>query len=152
MNFKIYIFLYCLIQDPVNPTETVIVIRSLVPGGVAQLDGRLVPGDRLIFVNDVNLENATLDEAVQALKGAATGVVRIGVAKPLPLAESFTEQEDIQVSVRLMDLWYFPCFLFPPLEYRDFVCICLACHCLWCGVVVTTVHPIILQFLTFDFD
>ena len=39
-----------------------IVIRSLVPGGVAQVDGNLVPGDRLVFVNDVNLENATLDE------------------------------------------------------------------------------------------
>ncbi|KAL5021229.1 hypothetical protein ScPMuIL_000384 [Solemya velum] len=91
-------------QDPVNPNETVIVIRSLVPGGVAQLDGRLVPGDRLIFVNDVNLENATLDEAVQALKGAATGVVRIGVAKPLPLTEPFTEPEVVQVSVKVETL------------------------------------------------
>ncbi|XP_046567946.1 multiple PDZ domain protein-like isoform X9 [Haliotis rubra] len=76
-------------QDPVNPNETVIVIRSLVPKGVAQLDGRLVPGDRLIFVNDINVEHATLDEAVQALKGAGKGVVRIGVAKPLPLADNF---------------------------------------------------------------
>ncbi|XP_071117082.1 multiple PDZ domain protein-like isoform X2 [Haliotis cracherodii] len=76
-------------QDPVNPNETVIVIRSLVPKGVAQLDGRLVPGDRLIFVNDINVEHATLDEAVQALKGAGKGVVRIGVAKPLPLSDNF---------------------------------------------------------------
>ncbi|XP_028966399.1 patj homolog [Galendromus occidentalis] len=72
-------------QDPMNPNETVIVIRSLVPGGVAQQDGRLIPGDRLLFVNDVLLENASLDTAVQALKGAAKGPVRIGVAKPLPL-------------------------------------------------------------------
>ena len=42
-------------QDPLNPTETVIVIRSLVPGGVAQQDGRLIPGDRLMFVNNVHL-------------------------------------------------------------------------------------------------
>ncbi|XP_060069918.1 multiple PDZ domain protein-like, partial [Ylistrum balloti] len=75
-------------QDPGNPTETVIVIRSLVPGGVAQQDGRLVPGDRLIFVNEDNLENANLDEAVQALKGASKGIVRIGVAKPLPLGNN----------------------------------------------------------------
>ena len=73
-------------QDPMNPSDTVIVIRSLVPGGAAQLDGRLIPGDRLMSVNDVHLENATLDEAVQALKGAPMGAVRIGVAKPLPLA------------------------------------------------------------------
>lgn len=65
-----------------------IVIRSLVPGGVAQLDGRLIPGDRLLFVNDINLENSSLDQAVQALKGAPKGTVRIGVAKPLPMADT----------------------------------------------------------------
>lgn len=71
-----------------NPNETIIVIRSLVPGGVAQQDGRLIPGDRLLFVNDVNLENASLDEAVQVLKGAPKGIVQIGVAKPHPVSLS----------------------------------------------------------------
>ncbi|XP_056661393.1 multiple PDZ domain protein isoform X36 [Monodelphis domestica] len=73
-------------QDPVDPARTVIVIRSLVPGGIAEQDGRLLPGDRLMFVNDINLENGSLEEAVQALKGAPSGTVRIGVAKPLPLS------------------------------------------------------------------
>ncbi|XP_032624574.1 multiple PDZ domain protein isoform X15 [Chelonoidis abingdonii] len=73
-------------QDPVDPANTVIVIRSLVPGGVAEQDGRLLPGDRLMFVNDINLENGSLEEAVQALKGAPVGTVIIGVAKPLPLS------------------------------------------------------------------
>lgn len=59
-------------QDPLDPNDTLIVIRSLVPGGVAQLDGRLIPGDRLLFVNDTRLENASLDAAVQALKGQKT--------------------------------------------------------------------------------
>ena len=77
-----------------NPNETVIVIRSLVPGGVAQQDGRLVPGDRLMFVNSINLEQASLDEAAQALKGAAKGTVRLGVAKPLPLSKS---RDEVQV-------------------------------------------------------
>uniref|UniRef100_A0A8C4UEY5 Multiple PDZ domain crumbs cell polarity complex component n=1 Tax=Falco tinnunculus TaxID=100819 RepID=A0A8C4UEY5_FALTI len=72
-------------QDPVDPANTVIVIRSLVPGGVAEQDGRLLPGDRLMFVNDINLENGSLEEAVQALKGAPPGTVKIGVAKPLPV-------------------------------------------------------------------
>lgn len=54
------------------------------------MDGRLVPGDRLIFVNEVKVEHATLDEAVQALKGAGRGTVQIGVAKPLPLTSSVT--------------------------------------------------------------
>lgn len=62
-----------------------IIIRSLVPGGIAEKDGRLLPGDRLMFVNDVNLENSSLEEAVQALKGTPPGIVKIGVAKPLPV-------------------------------------------------------------------
>ena len=102
-------------QDPLNPSETVIVIRSLVPGGVAQQDGkitiiggkifykrqnifknlrkfciigRLIPGDRLMFVNSVPLGNASLDTAVQALKGAAQGTVLLGASNPLPVTES----------------------------------------------------------------
>ncbi|XP_033093254.1 multiple PDZ domain protein isoform X5 [Trachypithecus francoisi] len=73
-------------QDPIDPASTVIIIRSLVPGGIAEKDGRLLPGDRLMFVNDINLENSSLEEAVEALKGAPSGTVRIGVAKPLPLS------------------------------------------------------------------
>ncbi|XP_017269912.1 multiple PDZ domain protein isoform X3 [Kryptolebias marmoratus] len=71
-------------QDPLDPTKTVIVIRSLVPGGVAENDGRLLPGDRLVYVNAMDLEGASLEDAVQALKGARAGKVQIGVAKPLP--------------------------------------------------------------------
>ncbi|XP_039276645.1 LOW QUALITY PROTEIN: patj homolog [Nilaparvata lugens] len=81
-------------QDPMNASETVIVIRSLVPGGVAQVDGRLIPGDRLLSVNDTALDNASLDQAVQALKGAAKGVVRIGVAKPLPIPDSVSHSQE----------------------------------------------------------
>lgn len=84
-----------------NPSETVIVIRSLVPGGVAQQDGRLIPGDRLVSVNEVNLENASLDLAVQALKGAPKGVVRIGVAKPLPLPETTSQVSEQRRSITL---------------------------------------------------
>ena len=97
-------------QDPIDPNNTVIVIRSLVPGGVAQLDGHLIPGDRLLFVNDTVLENASLDQAVQALKGAPKGVVHIGVAKPLPIpdtvGQSTAQQSDSEprcVSSNLFD-------------------------------------------------
>lgn len=55
-----------------------IVIRSLVPGGVAEQDGRLKPVDRLMSVNDTNLENASLSYAVETLKGAPQGIVLIG--------------------------------------------------------------------------
>ncbi|XP_016414648.1 multiple PDZ domain protein-like [Sinocyclocheilus rhinocerous] len=74
-------------QDPMDPLKTVIVIRSLVPDGIAERDGRLLPGDRLMYVNNINLESASLEEAVQALKGANMGAVNIGVAKPLPTGD-----------------------------------------------------------------
>ncbi|XP_051992312.1 LOW QUALITY PROTEIN: multiple PDZ domain protein-like [Xyrauchen texanus] len=80
-------------QDPTDPAKTVIVIRSLVPDGIAERDGRLLPGDRLMYVNNMNLESASLEEAVQALKGANMGAVHIGVAKPLP-----AEGEDVSSS------------------------------------------------------
>ena len=45
-------------QNTFNPlAKTLIVIRALVPNGVAQLDGRLMPGQRLIRINDVNLDD-----------------------------------------------------------------------------------------------
>ncbi|KAH0567796.1 hypothetical protein KQX54_014022 [Cotesia glomerata] len=68
--------------DPTNSHETVIIIRSLVPGGVAETNGQLIPGDRILFVNNVVLTNATLSEAVEVLKQAPKGKVQLGVAKP----------------------------------------------------------------------
>ena len=45
-----------------------------------------------MYVNNVQLEHANLDTAVQALKGAPFGPVRIGIAQPLPEgAEGHTE-------------------------------------------------------------
>ncbi|XP_016106993.1 multiple PDZ domain protein [Sinocyclocheilus grahami] len=81
-------------QDPMDPLKTVIVIRSLVPDGVAERDGLLLPGDRLMYVNNINLESASLEEAVQALKGVNMGTVRIGVAKPLPIDSSDLDLSD----------------------------------------------------------
>ncbi|XP_073322064.1 multiple PDZ domain protein [Pagrus major] len=72
-------------QDPEDATKTVLVIRSLVPGGIADRDGRLLPGDRLMFVNETDLEGSSLDYAVHVLKSTGYGPIRIGVAKPLPL-------------------------------------------------------------------
>ncbi|XP_072239434.1 multiple PDZ domain protein [Leuresthes tenuis] len=72
-------------QDPEDATKTVLIIRSLVPGGIADRDGRLLPGDRLMFVNESDLEGSSLDYAVHVLKSTGYGPVRIGVAKPLPL-------------------------------------------------------------------
>ncbi|XP_029474849.1 inaD-like protein isoform X2 [Rhinatrema bivittatum] len=70
-------------QDPLDPARTVIVIRSLVAGGVAENTGEILPGDRLLFVGDSSLEDATLEEAVQVLKSVPPGRTRLGICKPL---------------------------------------------------------------------
>uniref|UniRef100_A0A8D0HJN6 PATJ crumbs cell polarity complex component n=1 Tax=Sphenodon punctatus TaxID=8508 RepID=A0A8D0HJN6_SPHPU len=70
-------------QDPLDPAQTAIVISSLVAGGVAEHGGELLPGDRLVFVNDRFLDNTTLAEAVEVLKSVPPGLVRLGICKPL---------------------------------------------------------------------
>ncbi|KAK0394235.1 hypothetical protein QR680_000641 [Steinernema hermaphroditum] len=87
-------------QDPVHHGDSVIVIRSLVPGGAAQADGRIVPGDRLLFVNGEDLSNCSLDRAVSVLKAAPLGLVRLGIAKPVPIDQNFSygsSQEDVWI-------------------------------------------------------
>uniref|UniRef100_A0A674BVN2 Multiple PDZ domain crumbs cell polarity complex component n=1 Tax=Salmo trutta TaxID=8032 RepID=A0A674BVN2_SALTR len=111
-------------QDPMDPAKTVIVIRSLVSEGVAEQDGRLLPGDRLMFVNSTNLDNASLEDAVQALKGANIGKVHIGVAKPLPVRKPYCEVCPMERLVRC-------------------VCVCVCVQCCLCiyltGMTVSAV-------------
>ncbi|ETN74602.1 PDZ/DHR/GLGF domain protein [Necator americanus] len=77
-------------RDPAHPGESVIVVQSLVPGGLAQSDGRIVPGDRLLFVNQHDLSNSSLERAVAVLKAAPLGRIRIGIAKPIPIDQCRT--------------------------------------------------------------
>ncbi|NXS55493.1 INADL protein, partial [Brachypteracias leptosomus] len=70
-------------QDPLDPSRTAIVISSLVAGGVAERGGELLPGDRLVFVNEKSLDSATLAEAVEVLKSVPPGSVSLGICKPL---------------------------------------------------------------------
>ncbi|CAG9813000.1 unnamed protein product [Phaedon cochleariae] len=89
-------------QDPLDPQQTVIVIRSLVPGGVAQNDGRLIPGDRLLTVNDVDVGHLPLAQAVQVLKGVQRGVVRIAVAKPLSGLDAVSCNSQVRLEIILV--------------------------------------------------
>ncbi|XP_009701987.1 PREDICTED: inaD-like protein [Cariama cristata] len=70
-------------QDPLDPTGTAIVISSLVAGGVAERGGELLPGDRLVFVNEKYFDSTTLAEAVEVLKSVPPGTVSLGICKPL---------------------------------------------------------------------
>lgn len=66
--------------NPKDPKQSIIMITSLTIGGIAERDGRLSFGDLLIFVDDTNLEGASLAETVKALK-RTNGQVRLGVLK-----------------------------------------------------------------------
>ncbi|CAH8861605.1 unnamed protein product [Trichobilharzia szidati] len=62
-------------------THGILLIDSLTPGGVAQLDGRISIGDRLLFVNDRNLMKSSVREAANTLKSLPNGPCLIGIAK-----------------------------------------------------------------------
>ncbi|XP_055943056.1 multiple PDZ domain protein-like [Argiope bruennichi] len=68
--------------------ENVIIVWSLVPGAAAQKDGRLLPGDRLLSVNNINFRHTNFEMAQQVLKHVPKGVVRLGIAKPITLSKS----------------------------------------------------------------
>ena len=61
------ILCYTLLQDPANTGDKVILVCSLIPGGVAERDNRLQVGDRLLSVNDVSVVDHSLQFAVQQL-------------------------------------------------------------------------------------
>ena len=59
------------------------------------MDGRLLPGDRIMYVNGTSLDTHTsLDCAVQALKGAPFGPVKIGIARPLNFEDDSAPNRD----------------------------------------------------------
>ncbi|XP_076249649.1 MAGUK family member discs large 1 isoform X12 [Calliopsis andreniformis] len=68
------------------PGDNGIYVTKIMEGGAAQVDGRLVVGDKLVAVRnalqgDKNLENVTHEEAVATLKATQDRVVLL-VAKP----------------------------------------------------------------------
>ncbi|XP_038554578.1 inaD-like protein isoform X2 [Micropterus salmoides] len=70
-------------QDPLDTGRCVMVIRSVVSGSSAERHGGLLPGDQLVSVNQTLLDQLTLAQAVEVLKSAPPGTVRLGIRKPL---------------------------------------------------------------------
>ena len=54
-----------------------------MPGGPADSDGRLEPGDKIISVNNFKICNSDMQYAIDVIKSAPRGVIRIGVLKPI---------------------------------------------------------------------
>lgn len=80
-----------------------IVIRSLVADGVAERSGELLPGDRLVSVNEFSLDNATLAEAVEVLKAVPPGVVHLGICKPLVVSLELNWYRSVVKNMNLED-------------------------------------------------
>ncbi|XP_039622053.1 disks large homolog 3 isoform X4 [Polypterus senegalus] len=66
------------------PGDNSIYITKIIEGGAAQKDGRLQTGDRLLAVNNINLQDVRHEEAVAALKNTSD-MVYLKVAKPGPV-------------------------------------------------------------------
>ncbi|XP_048839459.1 disks large homolog 3-like isoform X7 [Brienomyrus brachyistius] len=66
------------------PGDNSIYITKIIDGGAAQKDGRLQTGDRLLAVNNINLQDVRHEEAVAALKNTSD-MVYLKVAKPGPV-------------------------------------------------------------------
>ncbi|XP_046853801.1 disks large homolog 1-like isoform X2 [Xenia sp. Carnegie-2017] len=59
-----------------------IFISFILAGGVADLSGELRRGDQILSVNDIDLTNATHEQAAAALKGSGSTVTIIAEYKP----------------------------------------------------------------------
>ncbi|XP_014404740.1 PREDICTED: inaD-like protein isoform X3 [Myotis brandtii] len=115
-------------QDPLDSTRSVIVIRSLVADGVAERSGELLPGDRLVSVNQYCLDNTKLADAVEVLKAVPPGTVRLGICKPLGeddkeeeshyLLHSNTNEDKTEISGTIHDI-NSSLILEAPKEFRD---------------------------------
>ncbi|GFN91544.1 disks large, partial [Plakobranchus ocellatus] len=75
------------------PGDNGIFVTKIIDGGASEQDGRLAVMDRLIAVNDINLENVTHEEAVGALKSTKE-VVKLTIAKPAYLPEHLNDSTE----------------------------------------------------------
>jgi len=88
---------FSILELPEQEYErTAVVVSGLLEEGVAHTDGRLEPGDRLVFVNNIDLTSSDLDQAVDALKSIPSGNVKIGIVKPKPQFKDQFFNEDIE--------------------------------------------------------
>lgn len=80
------------------PGDNGIFVTKIMDGGAAQVDGRIMVGDKLIAVKntllgDRDLENVTHEEAVRTLKNTRERVVLvIGKTEPITYTDSISPQ------------------------------------------------------------
>ncbi|KRX22290.1 InaD-like protein [Trichinella nelsoni] len=80
----------------IDRESTAIVVHSLIPKGVAQKSGQILPGDRLLSVNDIPMTNLSLKKAIKILKATPVGPVTLEIARPLTLTGEVTADFDFE--------------------------------------------------------
>lgn len=61
----------------VGGRSTGVVIKSILPGGIADKDSRLQSGDHILQIGDVNLRGLAADQVATVLRQAGAQVVKI---------------------------------------------------------------------------
>nr|CAI5848438.1 unnamed protein product [Callosobruchus analis] len=69
----------------VGGRSTGVVIKSILPGGIADKDGRLQSGDHILQIGEINLRGLTADQVATVLRQAGPQV-RMVVARPIELS------------------------------------------------------------------
>lgn len=68
-------------DHPVDQGDTAIYITRIVPGGAAERDGRLLPGDRIVEMDDVHLLSATTEGVAAAMVKPGDGIIKLTVTR-----------------------------------------------------------------------
>lgn len=70
------------------------IVKTIKPGGVADRDARLISGDHILQIGDVNLQGMNSEEVANVLRRSGTHV-RLVVARPIdPIKASNQEVEN----------------------------------------------------------
>lgn len=75
----------------VGGKSTGVVIKALLPGGLAERDGRLQPGDHVLQIGDTNLRGYNSEQVASVLRQCGSQV-RLVVARPIePSSDSYQQ-------------------------------------------------------------
>jgi disks large protein 1 len=94
-----------------------IFVTKIIPGGSADVDGKLSVGDRLITVNDFSLEYVTHDDAVAAIASIVEQyneiVLRVGKVTKLysPSNNAILTQNEILNKLVILSFLFFLLFV-----------------------------------------